>query len=121
MAIWDATLREQVKALGWTVPKGVEMRLHVVPAGQLPGQRASITVFTEMGAAPDLSFLQEPGFSIMVQAAFERALQAAFAAGYEEGFKDRDHSADRNSEESWTYWESSDEGKSVIAQATVES
>lgn len=59
--------------------------------------------------------------SVMDQAAFERALKAAFKAGYEEGFSDRDHSGDRNSGESWAYWLSSDEGKAVVAQATVQS
>ena len=65
MAILNDALREQVEALGWKVPKGVEMRLHVVPVGQLPGHRASITVIAEQGTAPDLSFFQEPGFTIM--------------------------------------------------------
>ncbi|CAD0264212.1 hypothetical protein DENIT_20099 [Pseudomonas veronii] len=77
MAILNDALREQVEALGWKVPKGVEMRLHVVPVGQLPGQRASITVIAEKGAVPDLSFLQEPGFSIMANDAAVAAIQFA--------------------------------------------
>lgn len=77
MAILNDGLREQVEALGWKVPKGVEMRLHVVPVGQLPGQRASITVIAEKGAVPDLSFLQEPGFSIMANDAAVAAIQFA--------------------------------------------
>ncbi|RMR16852.1 hypothetical protein ALP90_200218 [Pseudomonas amygdali pv. ulmi] len=85
MAILNAELRDQVKALGWTVPKGVEMRLHVVPVGQLPGQRASITVITEKGSAPDLSFLQEPGFSIMANDAAVAAIQ--FALVNDEGLQ----------------------------------
>lgn len=33
MAVMDADRREQVKALVWTVPKDVEVRLHMVPVG----------------------------------------------------------------------------------------
>jgi hypothetical protein len=77
MAILNALLREQVKALGWTLPEGVEMRLEVVPVGQLVGQRASITVITEKGSTPDLGFLQEPGFSIVANDPAGAAIQFA--------------------------------------------
>ena len=75
MAILNDALRERVEALGWKVPKGVEMRLHVVPVGQLSGHRASITVIAEEGTPPDLSFFQEPGFTIMANDASGRANQ----------------------------------------------
>lgn len=77
MAILNAALRAQVKELGWILPEGVDMRLEVVPVGQLAGQRASITVITEKGSTPDLSFLQEPGFSIVANDPAGAAIQFA--------------------------------------------
>lgn len=55
----------------------------------------------------------------MDQVAVGRAMQVAYVEGYEDGFNDRDHQADRNSGESWASWSSSDDGNAVITEAAL--
>ncbi len=59
MYVLNKQLRDQLNAEGWSVPPGVNMELHTVPVGQLPGWRASIRVIVHEGSTPDLSFLRE--------------------------------------------------------------
>lgn len=59
MYVLDPQLRAQLKTEGWSVPDGVRIELHTVPAGQLPGWRASMRVIVHEGSTPDLSFLGE--------------------------------------------------------------
>lgn len=52
----------------------------------------------------------------MGKSRFELALEAAFKGGYEQGFSDRDHSADRDAGGSWKHW-AGDSGEQILCQA----